>query len=178
MADFTAYNNRIIEQALRKKTASATVGTDKAAFEILERTASAIHDWVVANNYTYQDQTYNLSDSIGYAIYKNGVLVKMITPLPPRRATSERKNIFKGAVRYINGRQLLEEAISSAELANQGQYVLGVYVAAPYGISVDLSLGRGGNNKRGKGWFSGPNGLKTFAEQKFNEIKHELINSK
>lgn len=173
MADFTAHNARVLEKYFRQRGGAASVSADKVAFDILERTAAAIHDWVVAHGYTYKDQTYNLSDSIGYAIYKNGVLVKMITPLPPRRATAPRKNSYKGAVRYINGRQLLNDAISSAELAKQGHYVLGVYVAAPYGGAVDAAVGR-----RGSGWFSGPNGLKAFAENYFNWIKNELINSK
>lgn len=175
MADFTAHNLQVIQKQIRVAKDKGVV-SDEIAITILNRVANSVLDWVRDKNYTYENQTYNLTDSIGCAIYKNGRVIQVLYNTP--YASGPRRNTYKGVRSMINGRTLLFQSLNDVEIASKGQYVLGVFVAAPYGASVDLSLGRGGSNKRGKGWFSGPNGLKEFAEKEFIRIKNELINSK
>lgn len=174
MADYTSHNLQVLQKFFRQ--GKGDVRNDRLAMEILSRVADSILDWVKDKTYTYEDDTYNLTDSIGCAIYKNGVLVK--TLVNPKQAQKTRTITYKKARYTINGRSLLTKALNDGEIASMGQYVLGVFVATPYGKWVDLSLGDGGGNKRGKGWFSGPNGLKEFAGQEFIRIKNEYINRK
>ena len=174
MADYTSHNIGVLQKFFRQ--GKGDLKSDKLAIEILNRVANSILDWVKDKSYTYENDTYNLTDSIGCAIYKDGRVIQ--TLYNPSFAQGPSIMYYK-KVRYsINGRSLLTKALNDGEIASMGQYVLGVFVATPYGKWVDLSLGYGGDNKRGKGWFSGPNGLKEFAEQEFNRIKNELINRK
>ncbi|MBR4983180.1 MAG: hypothetical protein IKY94_11545 [Lachnospiraceae bacterium] len=144
------------------------------ALSILRETAQSLKEWVMNMEYTYQDQTYNLTDSTGFAIYENGVMIEFIAP--PELSAMTRVITYRREKINIDGRSLLRDAINNMEIASLGQYVLGVYSAAPYGLWVDQSLGRGGDNKRGKGWFS--TDLKEFALQEFERIKNEYINNK
>lgn len=174
MADYTSHNIGVLQKFFRQ--GKGDLKSDKLAIEILNRVANSVLDWVRDKNYTYENDTYNLTDSIGCAIYKNGHVIQAL--YNGTQASSPRVIRYKGGTYTINGRTLLTKALNDGEIASMGQYVLGVFVATPYGKWVDLSLGYGGDNKRGKGWFSGPGGLKEFAEQEFNRVKNELINRK
>lgn len=168
------HNLRVVEEKLRSKGVMSV--TDNVAIELLSRLAGKVLDWLRDKTYTYRDQTYNLTDSVGCAIYKKGVLVK--TFYNSKQASEPNVITYKKSKIIVNGRELLIQALQSGDIASMGDYVLGVFAVAPYGLWVDQSLGDGGDNKRGKGWFSGPNGLKDFTLKEFNRIKNEYIGNK
>lgn len=150
--------------------------SDSMATAILDRVAESVLNWMSEKRYTYQDQTYNLSDSVGCALYKKGVLMKMY--IPRKQASGSNTYRYHGLNIRQSGRQSLEAALNNRSIAMSGDYTLGVFAAMPYGLWVDQSLGNGGDNKRGKGWFSGPDGLRQFAEKELNRIKNEYFRSK
>lgn len=172
--DFTAHNLKVLRDKIRQNRDGALSVADSVAMRILENTANEILKWVENKQYTYEDQTYNLTDSIGCAIYKGGILVKTI--VPASRAVEPREYSYHGLRHDEYGRGHLRAALNDMEIASMGDYVLGIFAAAPYGLWVDQSLGRGGPEKRGKGWFS--EGLRTFAEEQFNRFKNEFIYNK
>lgn len=163
-----AHNNSVFARKFSNSSFS-----DKQALDILTRLADEVNGWMMRHEYEWENRTYNLADSTGCAIYKDGVLVAFSHP--SSKASAPRIIQYKGQQITVNGRVLLEQAINNSKIASLGKYTLGVYSAAPYGLWVDQSLGAGGNNKIGKGWFSGSNGLKQFALDKFNEICSELM---
>lgn len=169
-----SHNLRVVEEKLRSKGVMSV--TDNTAIEILSGLADSVLGWVKDKTYTYRDQTYNLTDSIGCAIYKRGVMVR--TFYNGKQATEPNVITYKRSKIVVNGRELLIQALQSGDIATMGDYVLGVFAVAPYGLWVDQSLGDGGDNKRGKGWFSGPNGLKDFTLKEFNRIRNEYIGHK
>lgn len=171
--DFTAHNLKVLAKAIRDNSGKVTAYSDSVAMQIMERTADEILRWVEGKQYTYEDQTYNLTDSIGCAIYKHGVLVKIV--VPQTHAVEPREYTYHKLKHDEYGRGHLRAVLNDFEIASMGDYVLGIFAAAPYGLWVDLSLGYGGPDKRGKGWFS--EDLKTFAEEQFNRVKNEFINN-
>lgn len=168
------HNLMVVENALMGR--GVGTASEAAAMTILTCLAESVMRWMEDKTYTYEDQTYNLSDSVGCAIYKAGVLIK---PYIPRQQASEYKRLtYHGQRMYLDyGHRLLESALNNSTVAMLGDYTLGVYAVMPYGLWVDRSLGDGGNNKRGKGWFSGPDGLKNFALNEFKRLKDEFIRS-
>lgn len=170
-----SHNLDVIERALNGRS-GVSVMSDATAIGILTAVAESVLKWMSDKSYTYEDQTYNLSDSVGCAIYKKGVLIRMF--IPARQASGPSRITYHKLTYYESGRQSLEAALNNRSVAMLGDYTLGVYAAMPYGLWVDQSLGDGGDNKRGKGWFSGPGGLKDFAFSEFNRIKDEFIRNK
>lgn len=162
------YVQENISKIHKKFSRLAHVVSDDMAMVILERTANDILEWIQSKSYSYQDQTYNLTDSTGCAIYQGGRLIR--TFFNPKRATTERMFYDAGARISVNGRALLDEAVNSTNIATIGQYTLGVFSAAPYGIYVEI-----GNGKRGTGWFSD---LANYSHQVFKQHFYEYLASK
>ena len=171
--DYTAHNLKVLDKALRQRGKGGLRISDATCLKILESTADDIIEWVQNKQYTYRDQTYNLTDSIGCAIYRHGVLLKVIAP---RTQAVEPSEYTYHKLRHDEyGRGHLRAVLNNVTIASMGDYVLGIFAAAPYGLWVDESLGNGGPNKRGKGWFS--EDLTSFAVEQFNKYKNEFINN-
>lgn len=162
MADSLSKQLRYIVPAINEKYVQA----------VFVNTAKEVFDWMGKQNY-FTNRTYNLMDSVGVGIYKKGVLVNWVTN-PGKKASSPRQITYHGNRMSIDGRSLLQEAInaSAAMVASFADYTLVVFAKAPYGAWVDLSLGDGGTNKAGKGWWS--EGLvphiKDVFKKEFNKI--------
>ena len=126
---------------------------------IFSETAHAVFEWIDSHSLYYHDQTFNLRDSIGVGVYKDGVLQEWIHQ-PAAKATTDRRFSYKRYVAQINGRDLLETAISSGEDSDFAKYTMVLYAAAPYGIFVQE-----GGGKRGTGWWS--EGLVPCVKERF-----------
>jgi hypothetical protein len=78
---------------------------------------------------------------------------------------------IKELLHQLMGFQLLQEAISAGDSSMLADYTLVVYAAVPYAAWVDLSLGNGGNDKRGTGWWR--EGLIPFVKQTVQQLVTE-----
>lgn len=128
--------------------------------------SNMVDRWLETQN-RYHNQTYNLTDSVGVGTYKHGVLVNWHQTRPAMGST---RNLWvsKGNIIPINGFELLQTAVSEGEGSSFAEYALVVYAAVPYAEWVELSLGTGGSDKRGKHWWSG--GLIPFVQKEFASI--------
>lgn len=147
---------------------------EKYVKAVFVNTAQEVFDWMSKQSY-FTNRTYNLMDSVGVGIYKQGVLVKWVTN-PGKKASGPRQITYHGNRMSINGRSLLQEAINSsaAMAAAFADYTLIVFAKAPYGAWVDLSLGDGGSNKAGKGWWS--EGLVPHVKDAFRREFNKVFN--
>ena len=69
-------NTDIITNAIRRKIGGA--GTSQGmALKIFSEVTKEVFAWLKNQTY-YQNRTFNLSDSIGFGIYDNGVLAQCI----------------------------------------------------------------------------------------------------
>lgn len=152
---------------------------EKYARQILENTAKEVSSWINSQTY-YTNRTYNLTDSVGVAIYKKGVLVSWVGN-PTKMASTAKTIMYHRNMIQVDGRSLLNEAIRNGSYLYGGfaDYTLVVFAEAPYAYWVDQSLGSGGSNKKGKGWWSEglvPHIKNTFVKE-FNKVfnKNERI---
>lgn len=147
---------------------------EKYVKTVFVNTAKAVFDWMSKQSY-FTNRTYNLMDSVGVGIYKQGVLVKWVTN-PGKKASAPRMITYHRERISVDGRALLQEAInaSAAMAAAFADYTLVVFAKAPYGAWVDLSLGDGGSNKRGKGWWS--DGLVPHVKEAFQTEFNKVFN--
>lgn len=165
-----AHNRSVLQKVLQKQGGSIAEGI---CLTMLQELGNFVLNWIKDKTYTYEDQTYNLTDSTGCAIYKGGVLTSFEYYAEKQASDSRIIRTRKGKdepweATEIKGRELLQAALQGQPLANMGSYSLVVLSAAPYGLWVNESLGDGGPNKRGKGWFDD---LKKATEQEFEKIK-------
>ena len=143
-------NTDTISNAIKRKIGGA--GTSQGiALEIFSEVAKEVFAWLKNQTY-YQNRTFNLSDSIGFGIYDNGTLAQWIAN-PDSNAAEDKTYTYHGVRHTINGRRMLEEAISGST-ARIGMYTMKVFCAVPYGAWVELGLGNGGPDKAGVGWWS------------------------
>lgn len=137
---------------------------------IFAATAQAIFDWIDNHKGYYQNQTYNLRDSTGVGVFKDGVLVEWISnPAPIAQIDTPYLSGDSMLYTYINGRDLLNEAIKSGQHSDFAKYTLVLYSAAPYGVEVDE-----GGGKRGTGWWS--QGLIPLVEKTFISESNKYMN--
>jgi len=115
---------------------------------IFSEVAESVFDWIDTQSKYYENDTYNLRDSIGLGAFKQGVLQQWIIT-PESVATRDRHFKYGDTVMDVNGRQMLMSAIQSGDSAKFSLYSLVLYAAAPYGVLVE-----DGNGKRGTGWWS------------------------
>lgn len=160
-------NKRVFEKGLQVFISNTV--EERVIAEIFRKTAVAVFDWVDGQRY-YENNTYNLLDSIGVGTYKKGVMQHWHTP-QARVSTGNRLVTYRGTVYAINGFQLLQEAVSAGDSSMIAEYTLVVYAAVPYAAWVDLSLGYGGDNKRGTGWWR--EGLIPFTKQTVQQLINE-----
>lgn len=156
-------------EALNRAIAEEAGAVDAICLKIMRKTGDYVVGWLKGKTYTYKDQTYNLTDSTGCAIYKNGVLTEFKYMLD-KQATKPRVITYHKTKVTVNGRQLLEEALTNAALVTAHGYSLELFSAAPYGICVNEGLGNqpnGGGIKRGVGWFDN---LQEDVEREFKRI--------
>lgn len=159
----TSHNLRVIQDALQSR---GTPVSDEVCLPILKELGEYVMNWISTKTYTYTDRTYNLTDSTGCAIYKDGVLTEF--KYYPRKQATKRGRYTYHKQRYeFDGRELLTEALAGKPLENMGKYTLVVISKAPYGVWVNESKGNGPDNKAGKGWFDE---LKSDTTDKFNEL--------
>lgn len=159
-----AHNRSVIREALQSRGGSVA---DKECLSMLQELGEFVLKWIKDKTYTYEDQTYNLTDSTGCAIYKQGRLTSF-KYYADKQASGPRKIYYHRQPLMVRGRQLLNTALRGQPLENMGTYTLVVLSEAPYGVWVNESLGDGGPNKRGKGWFDD---LKKDTEAEFERIR-------
>ena len=159
MNNYMSQNLNTIRNDIKKFIPMAEQGSIRT---IATETSHAVFEWIDAHSLYYQDQTYNLRDSIGIGIYKQGILQHWIQH-PQAKATEKRLFTYKGEKIYVDGRQLLQEAISLGEESDFADYAFVLYAAAPYGILVEE-----GGGKRGTGWWS--EGLVPYVRERFITI--------
>lgn len=163
--------HRLHNIAVLRKGIKETISLLEAdtVISIAKVVSDAVYGWIDSHTAYYEDDTYNLRDSIGIGIYKQGVLMKWVH-MPSPKATKGRK-FYEGNGSYImvHGRDLLNEAIQNSSYANYAMFSFVLYSAAPYGIIVE-----DGDDKRGTGWWS--EGLVPYVKSKFIEAvsKHQL----
>lgn len=153
---------------------------EKYVRQIFENTAKAVASWLDTQTY-FTDRTNNLRDSIGVGIYKEGVLQTWIEN-SPRKATQEMVTIYHGEELSINGRELLNSAITSAasEAGSFATYTMIVFAKAPHGEWVDLGLGYPQPadgfkpSKKGFGWWH--DGLVTEVQSVFAREFNSVFN--
>lgn len=123
---------------------------ERLVVSLFTKVADSVYTWIDNHTATYEDDTYNLRDSIGVGVYKKGILVKWVQ-MPEKKATQPRNFAYKDSPYYtkINGRELLMSALSKNLYAGMSDYELIVYCTAPYGLLVEM-----GDGKRGTGWWS------------------------
>lgn len=159
-----AHNRSVLQKVLQKQGDSIV---ESECLAILQELGNFILNWIKDKTYTYKDRTYNLTDSTGCAIYKSGELTSFKF-YADKQASGPRTVYYKKDKITVNGRELLEAALQEKPLEKMGSYTLAVLSAAPYGLWVNESLGDGGPDKIGKGWFDD---LKKATEQEFERIK-------
>lgn len=157
---------------------------EKYVKAVFVNTAQEVFDWMGKQSY-FTNRTYNLMDSVGVGIYKQGVLVKWVTN-PGKKASGPREITYHGNRMSIDGRSLLQEAInaSAAMAAVFADYTLVVFAKAPYGAWVDLGLGAYGGSdgrdgqsnpgKTGYGWWS--DGLVPHVKDAFRREFNKVFN--
>ena len=159
------HNLAVIRQGV--KLASPVI-EQRYIMSIFTLVANKIFSWIDSHPAYYKDQTFNLRDSIGVGVYKNGAIVQWIhNPAP--KATRKKKFAVRGGgyggsdnpyYTFFSGRELLNEAISNAEYAKFADYTLAVFATAPWGLLVE-----DGNGKRGTGWWT--EGLVPYIKERF-----------
>jgi hypothetical protein len=163
MANYTSHNLGVLQRRMGSRLGNTG---SVVAVEIFTEVAKSVFAFIDSQQY-YKNDTFNLRDSVGVGIYDGGTLVKWIdNPMP--KATGSTTYTYHGVKYTISGRDKLERAINNAHRATIGQYSMIIFCAAPYGYFVEKSLGDGGDNKRGKGWWSEgliPHAKATFVAQ-------------
>lgn len=156
--------NRVRNLAVIRKGINATLPAieQRRVISIFTNVSAAVFEWIDSHAGYYQDQTYNLRDSIGVGVYRKGVLVKWIQTPSPKAIRGKRFSPGADSPYYytIHGRDLLINATQNATSHNLALYALVVFAAAPYGIMVE-----DGDGKRGTGWWS--EGLVPYVRQRF-----------
>ncbi|MEG1289559.1 MAG: hypothetical protein RRY36_09615 [Bacteroidaceae bacterium] len=154
---------------------------EKKLLRFLSSMGKYVSDWVSSESKHYwTDATYNLKDSIGSGLYKDGALIKFIGN--PASASISTTYIYHKQMYNMSGRNKLMSALQNNHLSNTGKYVLAVFCEAPYGFFLEHGLGpdgidAGDSSKKGYGWWS--EGLVPYINEKFelelkafeNEIK-------
>lgn len=162
------HNLAVIRQGV--KLASPVI-EQRYVMSIFTLVANKIFSWIDSHPAYYKDQTFNLRDSIGVGVYKNGAIVQWIhNPAP--KATRKKKFKERGVDyasfgvgehdywQLLSGRELLNNAISNAEYAKFADYTLAVFATAPWGLLVE-----DGKGKRGTGWWT--EGLVPYVKERF-----------
>lgn len=159
MNRYESQNLNVIRNGIKKMIPMLEHDNVKTIFI---ETSHAVFEWIDAHSAYYQDQTYNLRDSIGVGVYKEGVLQQWVQH-PQAKATDKRLFTYKGEKIYVDGRELLQEAITAGDESDFADYALVLFAAAPYGILVEE-----GGGKRGTGWWS--EGLVPYVRERFITI--------
>ena len=163
-----AHNREVMAKISRRRVYPVA---RKEPLAILDELGMFVKNWIASKTYTYEDQTYNLTDSTGCAIYENGKLVKFMPYMNRKQASGPRTITYHRESSAVDGRALLRAALSrNAEfpLGRYGTFTLAVIRTAPYGVCVNEGKGDGGPNKRGRGWFDK---LRKATEQEIIKIK-------
>lgn len=163
MNDQLAHNLKVIRGGIKYFISKTEERVIRSVFTI---TASAVYEWIDDHPLFYKDQTYNLRDSIGVGVYKDGVLLNWIQHPSPKAtvrgkyAPPHKEDAPALYYTYFQGRDLLNQAISNGVASNFAKYVLVVYATAPYGLLVE-----DGGGKRGTGWWT--EGLVPYVKKRF-----------
>ena len=163
-----AHNREVMAKIARKQVYPLA---RKEALAILDELGMFVKNWIASKTYTYEDQTYNLTDSTGCAIYENGKLVKFMPYMNRKQASETRTITYHKTQIIVDGRALLRAALkknAGCPLGQYGTFTLAVISTAPYGVWVNEGGGDGGPNKRGRGWFDE---LRKATEQEIIKIK-------
>jgi len=163
LTEYNTRNRRLFEKGLTEHINKVVERDIDFVFNIV---IDSVYNWL-ENCHTWENDTYNLYDSIGFGKYKRGVLWKFYQD-KGRRATADKKVwLSKGNIVTVNGFELLQAAIGSKEGGDFAEYSLVLFAAVPYAEWVELSLGDGGPNKRGKGWWS--DGIVPYTRKIFSD---------
>lgn len=149
----TSHNMNVLSKAMGRKLGGSG-NSEGIAKSIFTSVAHDMFSWLNSQTY-YQNRTFNLSDSIGFGIYNNGLLVKWISNRGTS-ATTNKTYTYHGVKKTISGRKMLESAINYT-CGALGFYSMKVFCAVPYGAWVELGLGNkpiNGSAKAGIGWWS------------------------
>ena len=101
-------NLNIIKNAINAK--NKALDSKVEAFCIV--CANEAYAWLETNKKEWKNDTYNLIDSTGIAVYKEGTLQSFLE-LRPKKAISLRRITYHKKKIYVDGRALLESAISA-----------------------------------------------------------------
>ncbi len=172
LSQYNTRNRRLFEKGL---TMYIDTVAENEIDLVFNRVIDRVYTWLDGYEREWKSRTFNLYDSIGFGKYKQGVLWRFYQD-KSRLATEDKLLwVAKGTIETINGFDLLQAAIGSKEGADTAEYALVLFAAVPYAEWVELSLGKGGSNKRGKGWWS--NGIVPYTRKVFQEEAHKNIGS-
>lgn len=138
-------NLNIIKRAIQSKNKNLDAQVE--AFCIA--CANEAYSWLDTNKKEWMNRTYNLLDSTGIAVYKEGVL-QGFTPLRPAQATEPRMITYHGIKKSVDGRALLSYAIGNYNSASL-YYEFTLFSTADYARAVEEGGDSGTNS--GKDWF-------------------------
>lgn len=139
-------NLNIIKNAINAK--NKALDSKVEAFCIV--CANEAYAWLETNKKEWKNDTYNLIDSTGIAVYKEGTLQSFLA-LRPKKAISLRRITYHKKKIYVDGRALLESAISAYN-SNNTYYEFILFSTADYAAAVEAGGASGIN--RGKDWFN------------------------
>ena len=164
LTEYNTRNRRLFEKGLTEYIDKVVEWDIDLVFNIV---IDSVYNWLDGYERTWESDTFNLYDSIGFGKYKRGVLWKFYQD-KGRKATADKKVwLSKGNIVTVNGFELLQSAIGSKEGGDFAEYSLVLFAAVPYAEWVELSLGDGGPNKRGKGWWS--DGIVPYTRKIFSD---------
>lgn len=175
---YTRTNIALLNNKLKKiKTPQHVKVVDDSIIPILRDIALKAIGWFDENavKYGLNNDTYNLRDSIGVGLFKQGILIDIVAPSP--KASVAHQWTYHKVQYETKGHDKLLSVLANTHKANMNEYNFVLICAAPYGFFLDRGLGpdklgNGDASKAGYGWWT--DGLIPFinkyVQSKLNEI--------
>lgn len=134
---------------IKKAISTKNMGTYAEIEKVIKLCIQEMYSWLDSNYKEWENDTYNLLDSTGVGVYKDGVLIELV-PLAAQRATKPRTITYHRQKKSVDGRALLIEAINNKNVKGS-HYTFVLFSTADYAKAVEQGGDSGGN--RGKDWF-------------------------
>ena len=163
---------------IRARLAKTGIGVPASgAEELASRLWSSIASWIDAGNLSWDNDTYNLRDSIACGVYQDGMLVKLFT-MEPAKGTPKTYTYHKMRM-SADGTRLVKSVFLQRPYTEPGTHIvfrcpLNYGFFLEYGLGPD-KMGSGNPAKKGYGWWS--NELVPQIEKEFRRIANELKNN-
>lgn len=150
---------------------------EEKAIDVASRLWASISSWIDAGNLSWDNDTYNLRDSIGCGVYQDGMLVRLFT-MEPAKGTPK-TYIYHKMRMSADGARLVKSVFLQRPYTEPGTYIV-FRCPLNYGFFLEYGLGpykigSGNPTKKGYGWWS--NELVPQIKKEFRRIANELKNN-